>query len=309
MPVKRLQNRIAESRLLLPSTALLTVIIWLAAGMTGTNVYIKFAVLCVSTYLMVELNNRNSLIRTYSRMVSCSFLVLTTMAAPLFSTLPVWFVQLLMIAACSAILRCYQDKRAQGMVFHAFFFIGIASTQFVQILFLVPFLWITLGANMMALCHRTLWASVIGLTAPYWFLSGYYVFTGEINLLVDHFTSLLRFAPVCSFGGINMHIIITFAFVSLLTAIGAVNFLRNSYKDKIHTRMIYEMLITVSAAIFVFAILQPQHILPLLAMMIVNASVLTAHFIALTHTRATNIAFCIIVLLTLALTVYNIWIP
>lgn len=78
---KRLQNKIAASRFSLPVTATLAALVWVAVGFIMDNIWAQFAFTIISTLLMVELNNRNSLMRTYSRMVSCSFLVLITMAS------------------------------------------------------------------------------------------------------------------------------------------------------------------------------------------------------------------------------------
>ena len=41
--------------------------------------------------------------------------------------------------------------------------------------------------------------------------------------------------------------------------------------------------------------------------MIITTAPLIAHFIALTHTKVTNIAFCVLTGLTLLLTAYNLW--
>ena len=85
--MKRLQNKIAESRMTLSFVSVLGFLICIACGaigmQLGNTVFSNVAwweqvlILAVSTMLMVELNNANSLIRIYSRMVSCSFLLLT----------------------------------------------------------------------------------------------------------------------------------------------------------------------------------------------------------------------------------------
>lgn len=258
---------------------------------------------------MVEMNNRNALIRTYSRMVSCSFLVLTTMAANLLYSIDIWIVQLCMIASCTILLSCYQDKRAVGKVFYAFLLIGIASVFFIQVIFFVPFLWVMMCTNLMSFSMRGLFASLFGLLTPYWLLAGYYIFDGSVMTLVAHVRSMADFSPLFRYNFTDQHVWVTFAFIMLISIIGIIHFLRNSYKDKIRTRMIYEMFIFMTFLIFAFVILQPQHILPLTAILLVNASVLIAHYITLTGTRVTNISFFLIILLTLALTVYNIWIP
>ena len=77
--IKRTQNRIAESRWALPICAAYTLLICIISGLFVEGIWVQLALTAVATLLMVELNNRNSLIRIYSRMVSCSFLVLTMM--------------------------------------------------------------------------------------------------------------------------------------------------------------------------------------------------------------------------------------
>jgi hypothetical protein len=59
----------------------------------------------------------------------------------------------------------------------------------------------------------------------------------------------------------------------------------------------------------VFIVLQPQHYEILLGIMIVNTCPFIGHFIALTHTRLTNVTFYILIVLTLFITAYNLWIP
>ena len=76
---KRLQDKIAGSRFSLPITALLILAIWIVGGIADNGRYLNLGIFAISTYLMVELNNSNALIRVYSRMVSCTFLVVTTM--------------------------------------------------------------------------------------------------------------------------------------------------------------------------------------------------------------------------------------
>jgi len=305
---KRLQNRIAESRFTLPVTTVIALLVWFAGGLIEKQLYVRLALLGISTYIMVEMNNRNALIRTYSRMVSCSFLLLTTMASAAFRATETFCVQLCMVAIYAILFSCYQDKRAQGKAFYAFFFLGVASLFFIQILFLAPFLWILMAVNLMAFNSRILIASLIGMTSPYWFLAGYAVFTGSTGELISHIMSIAEFEPLCQYEGIDTHLLTTLAFVTVISVTGTIHFLRNSYKDKIRTRMIYEMIITMNAIVFAFIILQPQHIEQLTSIMIITAGILIAHFIVLTHTRITNIAFYIIALSTIAITFYNIWI-
>lgn len=306
--VKRLQNKIAGSRFSLPITAVYSLMIWLAGGLIENQLYLHLLLFGLSAYLMVELNNSNSLIRIYSRMVSCAFMALTLVCAFIFDTIDVWVVQSCVVATYLILLKCYQNKHSQGLVFYAFFFIGIASVFFIQILYYLPFLWIMIRSNLMSFSIKSLLASLLGITAPYWFLSGYLIFNGNPDILLEHLKSLVQFQPILQYDFNNYPVIITFAYMTIVAAIGVIHFLRNSYKDKIRTRMIYEIFITMTIITFVFIILQPQHIKPLLSIMTISTSILAAHYIALTNTKLTNITFICLTISTMALTAYNLWI-
>ena len=303
--MKRLQNRIAESRFALPVAAVYAVAMWLTLCAAGIRDYAKLAMFALSAYLMVELNNRNALIRIYSRMVSCTFLVLGTMAAPAIGRLDVLAVQLCFIASYLLLFSAYQDKRAQGKMFYAFAAIGAASIIYPQSLFFVPLFWVLTATNLMAMSWRNFWASVIGLTMPYWFVGGYCAITGDLWMtdlqLVPDFWNPSPYTSC-----VTASTALTFGFTLLVAATGAVHFLRNSYKDKIRTRMIYEMLITLAAFTATLAVLQPQSADVLTAILTVNASALAGHFFALTNTRLTNAAFILLALLALAATAFNV---
>lgn len=307
--MKRLQNKVAESRYALSLMAVYAIGIWYLGGLVEHRLYFQLACLTVSTYMMLEINNSNALIRIYSRMVSCSFLALTTMSAFLFPSLREALVQLCVITAYTLIFHFYQDKEAPGLTYYAFLCLGIASVLFIQILFFVPFIWLLIGFKMMAFSFRMFCASLIGLLTPYWFLTPLSLFTGRFDALVAHFVSIAEFQPMFQYQDISEHYMVTFAFVCLIAVIGTIHFLRNSYMDKIKTRMIYELLMWLNILTILFIVLQPQHFEILLGIMIVNTSPFIGHFLALTHTKWTNALFYILVFCILLLTAYNLWIP
>ncbi|MBR6963154.1 MAG: hypothetical protein IKH86_05910 [Prevotella sp.] len=308
--LKRFQNRIAESRYALPFMLMFATLVWVAGGLTyDQQLWAPYACTLVAAYLMVELNNINALLRIYSRMVSCSFLALTSLAAFQFSSLQGSIAQLCFVVFYICLFHAYQEKRGAGWVFYAFFCLGMASTVFVQVVFLVPFLWLILGRYLMALSARTFWASILGIIAPYWFVVVYYLGTNRMDDFVAHFAELGHFSPLFDYSSVSEHQIITFLFVALLALIGTIHFLRRSFLDKIRTRMLFHIFIHVNVLIVVFIILQPQHFDVLLKLMMVNTSILIAHYIALTRTRTTNISFYFMIAAALFLTIYNLWIP
>ena len=305
--IKRTQNRIAESRWALPICAAYTLLICIISGLFVEGIWVQLALTAVATLLMVELNNRNSLIRIYSRMVSCSFLVLTMMTPHKIESTDGCIVSVCFVAFYLALFHAYQDKKATGYVLWAFTAIGIASTVWIQILLFVPVLWVLTGTNILALSMRTFVASIMGILLPYWFISAYYIYMGDITPLVKHVVAIAEFGQPFEFYNCSINDLLPLGFIALLAITGSIHFLSTSYMDKIRTRMIYEMFITMTIATMVLIILQPQHANIATHMLIISTAPLIGHFLALTSTKITNIASLAFMAIALVITALNLW--
>lgn len=305
--IKRAQNRIAESRATLPWTIVICLLIWLTGGVIAHGWWLQIGVVAVATLMMALLNNVNALIRIYSRSISCSFIVLMTMAAYLWPQLHAGMAALAVITFYLLLFQTYQDKSAAGMIFYAYAILGIGSVFWVQLLWLVPLFWLLTATKILSFSARTFFASIIGLVLPYWFLAGYYFLTGQTEVLARHFAGMFDVGSPFAFELFDTHRIITIGFVALLGITGIVHFLRNSYKDMIRIRMYYEAFIVIELILVAAIIVFPQMADPITALLIVTTAPLIGHFLALTYTRLTNIAFFIILVLIIAITLYNIW--
>lgn len=317
---KRAQNLAAESRFALPMVMAYAIAIWLISGLlipvipfTAAELvrgaWVQFACFLVSAYLMVELNNSNALIRIYSRMVSCSFLVLSCAANFLFSSMAGAIVQLCVIAFYIALFRCYQNKASMGWTYYSFLCIGLASTAYVHILFYVPVLWAIMFFQLTSLSWRTFAASVLGLLTPYWFILPFYIYQGDTGTFISHVAQLAVFVRPFDYRMLSLNQLLFFIFIVALAVTGIVHYWRNSYNDRIRIRQFYGSFIGMSIVTTIFLMLQPQHYDILIRILIVNVSPLIAHFISLTHTRITNIAFYTICGVALLLTILNLWMP
>lgn len=304
---KRIQNKIAESRWALPICSAYTILICLISGLVGEGIWLQLAMTALATLLMVELNNSNALIRIYSRMVSCTFLVLTMISPHHLESTDGCLVTLCCVAFFLALCHAYQNKEATGWVMIAFTAIGIASIVWIQILLLIPILWIILATNILAFSLKTFVSSILGIAMPYWFMAAYYLNQGDISPIGSHFAEIAKFGKPLLFTDLSAAYILPLSFVSILTIIGIIHFLRSSYKDKIRTRMIFEMFIVASISAMAFILLQPQHSNMAMRMLIVSASPLIGHFLALTSTKLTNIATLAFMAAALLITAYNIW--
>lgn len=307
MRIKRFQNKVAESRYTLPFTSAYAILLCLVGGMFANGMWGQFALLALSSYLIMELNNVNALIRIYSRMVSCSYLALTVMAFFLLDDIRCCILPVCMVAFYLFLFSAYQDKGAVGRVFYAFVMLGVASVFFVKILYFLPIFWLLMFTNIMCGNIRTVMSSLFGIVLPYWFIGAYYLFLGNMDDIYMHFAMLADFDIMADWQNVEPHRLITIAFVAVLALTGMIHFRLNNYKDKIRTRMLFEIFSVVDICILLFMALQPAYNDELLALLLVNTAPLIGHYIALTNTLITNISFYFILVATAGITIFNIW--
>lgn len=289
--------------------AAFAVVVWLAAGLAGGGLWVEFALFAASAALVAELSNRCALIRIYSAMVPCVFIALMCSAPFLFASLSVTGSQLCLVASVSVLLRCYQDRLSPGRTFYAFACLGLASLFYVRFLYFVPVYWLLMAFPLRSMSWRTAAASALGVCLPYWLCLPVAMATCGLPALSDHFRLLGVLWPPFDMGALTVNRVALLAFVVVLGVTGAVHFYRHRIDDKIRTRMFFNCFTVLAAASAALAVAQPQLYDMAMAMMIVCVSPLAGHFIALTRTRLTNIAFCLMAAAALLLTVFNLWMP
>lgn len=291
----------------MPAVTFYAMAVWLLCG--GLTHHWWWQLLCISitTYLMVELNNINALIRIFSRMVSSTFLTLLCSACFVFPALPETVMLTCMTAFILLLFLTYQDKEAAGLTYYAFLFLGVGSIAYIHVLFFLPLIWLLMMTHTMSLSWRTWMASLLGLLTPYWFYIPWIIYQRDYSAITNHFMALTVFEEPFNLYGITDSQKATLGLVILLAIIGTTHYIRKSYLDKIRIRMFYGFFIFMDLAALLFLLLQPQHFNAMLLLMIVNTSPLVAHFVALSSTRLTNITFMVLCAVSLLLTAYNIW--
>lgn len=318
--IKRTQNKVAESRYALPVMVIYAIAVWMASGYLLpivpftlssllSGAWVQLVCFLLSAYLMVELNNSNALIRIYSRMVSCSFIALSCAACFLFDSMAGAIVQLCSIATCLCLFRAYQDKTAVGWTFYAFLCIGLASVVTPYVLYYVPLVWFVMYFLLTALSWRTFAASLLGLITPYWFILPFAIYQGGLTDLGQRFMSLLDFEFPYNYSLLTINELSLYVLVAAFALTGFIHYWRSSYNDSIRVRQLYGCFSLMTFVTLALLALQPQHYDMLMHLLIVNVSPLIAHFLSLTHTRITNIAFYVITAAVVILTIFNLWMP
>ena len=304
---KYLQSRIAHSKLALPAMATYAVLLWLLCGLVQQGWWLQFGCFAVTVWLIVLLNNTHVLIRIFSRMVSCAFLALMGCACFLFPSLQGAVMQMFVVAAVTILFMTYQDKQSAGITYYAWVMFGFASLTFVHIIFFMPLLWLLTAVLLQSLSWRTWMASLIGLATPYWFWAVWELWTWDFTDFADHFAALASVEAPFVLGPWSIGQKLVVAFIAILYVTGTIHFLRKHHEDKIRIRMFYLTFIWLTLATLLFLMLQPQHYDNLVRLLIISTSPLIGHFLALTTTKITNIAFFAIVAAAFMLTIYNVW--
>ncbi|MCQ2220721.1 MAG: hypothetical protein MJZ12_04970 [Prevotella sp.] len=304
--MKRFQNEIAESKFSLPISSIYGILVWIAAGLIGSNLWLPFSLVALSVYLMAELNNRNTLLRVRSRMVSCSFVFLSAMNLLSISNWRVALVMFCFVSFIFLIFHTCQDDMALGAAFSAFIFIGIASLAWVNILFFVPVLLFLMFRPLYGMSLRVLSASVLGLIIPYWISSLYIIYMEGYGMAETHIMTLTDFSWLFKYEGVTLGMTVNFAFLVVSGLLGAIHFMHNSYKDKIRVRLLFTILIIASTLLIVFISVAPplgEYLIPILT---VTTSPLIAHFFTFTNSRASNYTFIVWIVLAIAITVFSL---
>ena len=309
MSRKQIQKIVAGSRLTFPVTALYGLVLCLAGGVIVHQWWIQLGCFVLTTYLVLLFNNFFSLIRIYSRAITSAFIILSGVACFLFPSLPGGFVTVGIAASLLTLFATYQDKESTGWNYYTFLILGLVSLAEVHILALIPVYWVIM-VFLSSLSLRTFLASLLGLLTPYWCWAAIVLFFYQDNFtpFLSHFYPFADVAFLDGYASLSISHYLTYAFLIILTVIGIVHYLRTSFNDKIRTRQFYYSIMFFDVVVLTLLPLFPLQNDLLLRPAIILTSPLIGHFIALTNTKVTNIAFILILIAALVLTGFNLWI-
>lgn len=320
---RRLQNRMATSRAALPIMMIYCVALWLAMLATEHTLLPQFLVFIINVFLMVELNNRNALMRQYSRMVSCSYIVLMMMCPWMLRDLHTMVLQTSVILSFYLLFPTYQKRSSMGAKYWAYLSLGIGSVVWPSLLYLLPLYWIAESAFLMSFSLRSFFASIFGILTPIWVITPFVVYENMYDSVAEHYLQLVPSQQIMAVFDdamllvpktlpMDMLQIVSVSAIFVLFFTGLIHYMRNSYADKIHVRMLYHFVmliaINVSIALVIVALLPFENrasVEMLLSIFVVCVSPLIAHYITFTNTRLTNISVVLIVIATIGYTIFQ----
>ena len=299
----------ATSSFTLPAAALFATLLWWGKGIYTPDQVGGWILCGISAYLWSETNNENALIRIRSYLTPAIYLILMGTAFFLHPLQASTIMPCCMLASYYLLFKSYQRKDAVFPFFHSFLCLSIGSLFFVQAFYFVPFyLWYA-TIYLRSLSWRTFWASIMGLLLPYWFLTGYLLYTAKISLLTDHFTTLIQFQPLDKENYLHFDFLQISPLIPLilLSLVAATHYIRTSFNDKIRTRMLLYLILTQELLVLLFLALQPIHFETLTGLLIMNSAPIMGHYFALTNKRFSNFLFTFFLITYGALAILSLW--
>jgi len=301
---------VVGSSFTLPVTFVLAAAGWLWSGMRDGGLWAGLLATGLTTYLIMEWNNRNALLRIRSRLASCTFLFLTAACPFLHRWTPEMVTTACFAGAFILLFASYQKARAEGEIFHAFLFIGIGSLFFPPVVATVPLLYFSMALQMRSLTLRTFLAGLTGLLLPYWGYAGWAVWNNKLDETAAHLLLTCRIGPP-DYSTVGLNETVTLGYVAALTLLAILHYLRTAFNDKIRTRMCFYALILQVLLLLGMMAAFPQWDIPLLRLLLIAAAPLIAHYLALARGRFMNAWFIFVLLSASALAAYNYltWTP
>lgn len=302
----RLQNRVSGSVFTLPTCAVLFLVSWYfnnSSMLMEPCTWGTFVVLMLTAYVLVEMNNRNQLLRVRSRMVSSVWLILAA-SIPLLQTFGEGQIAATaMVVAYFMLFRTYQKTGCEADSFHYALMLGVGSLFLPQLICCLPlFLWHQM-VFLRSMTFRTLCAAIVGCIFPYLVVGGYMLLTDDFSYLIEWWQYIHIWQPISqeAYKQLSVTQIADWVLVSFLSMLGLLHYLSSSYNDKIQVRMFLYILCMQWFVLELFVCLQPRHLDDYMPLFAVTGAPLIAHYFALTHSWISNLVFILSILSCMAL--------
>ena len=296
--------RYATGPFSLPIMAGITGLLWMLPDFSNLNLWAGLCVTGIVTYFLMELNNRNALIRIRSRMVSCTFLTFI-LSIPAFHSWSTDMIPMLCLTlSYLPLFATYQNPHPERLVFQSFLCLGCASWFYPPLLICALILYICLLIPLRALTWRGWFAGLFGIVVPYWFYTGWAIWNECLDTAFLPIIATFQFSSP-DYSAVPTGMLVSNGFFTILALLAMLHYYRTAYNDKIRTRMFYYVIICVECFILAALYLQPQNYHILSYLLTVNSAPLIAHYFALSKNRIMNYWFILCFAILGAITFIN----
>ena len=306
----RFQNKVAESTATMPFCAMLAIILWWWPQQSfATNNAIGLVLCALTTYICIETNAVQNIIRIRTMMMACVWLVLASCLAFMHPFGAPAIVAVCLSASYYLLFRCYQLYDSTVWIFHSFLFLGIGSMFAAVMLPMGLLYYIYLIAYLRSFSWRGFWAGILGLVLPYLGWGIWCFFMDKTDSLLDYVFGHFMWHPFSweAVFSLPFNGMVSIGVVIVMSLVGVLHYLQTKYNDKIQVRMILYIYSVQTTLLIVYLFLQPQEFQSTMALLVVSACPLIAHFFSLTKSRLSNTFFILSLLLCCVMAYLNLW--
>lgn len=305
---KRIQNRICENRLLLPvALGLLGILWWLPRKLFDAEYFISLALCLLMTYVIMEMANRNALIRVFSRSISSLFLLFLAAMGFLHGYSSAFFGVVMLCLAYSLLARVDVVENLQAHLFHTFLFLALGMLfDPIYVIFVPLFYWYCLVYHR-RLTVRAFGAGIIGLLLPFWIGAGVALLTDKWEWVQQWFLQLTdwRLPAIEDYRSMEVPYRWAWGCVGWVSLLSSWYYLNNRFHDKVRTRLLHYIFITQCGFIALVVILQPHRAPALLPAMILSTAPSLGHYFTLQRTRWGTWSFFLLLLVLAVLAAFT----
>lgn len=312
----RFQNHVSESSITLPLCMVIGTLVWFWDKNSCTFNYnfpdlAGLVLAMLTTYVVLETANVFALLRIRSRMITTVAVVGITLLNFTHTFSWGWVAALALAGSHYIMFLTYQQHQPIAHIFHTFVLLGIGSLIIPQLLVFVPLYYWYLLVFMRAMTWRGFWAGIVGLTLPICFILALCILRNDFSLIWNRIdilltTKLFATADYSWLLSYRNSETLVFVFISILSFIGIIHYLRNYYNDNIRTRMYLYIYVMQTIGCWLMIVCSPYMYHQLAPILMISSSTMIAHFFALTGSVISNIFFILSVITTILLLTLNI---
>ena len=302
-----LRYNIVTGSFTLPATIAFAAFMWYAGSKTAADAALwwgGFACVLLAAFALMAFDNSFALMRERTRMVPSVFIAISG-ALTFTHGLTVDFIpSVCLLLAYAVLFLSYQKGQVQGYMFHVFLFVGIGAQVFPQMLYYVPFLWLSMIVQMRCFTVRAFFASLLGVLMPLVACESYRLIYGMPTETIA-FAKNLADVPLPDYSLLSEHQVVSGGFVVFALAVAVIHFSRTKFNDKIRTRMFFYSLMIGELATLVFLVAMPQHFDVLFRILLLNGCVILGHHLAFARGVLADIWFYVMMLFIAFIAFYN----
>ncbi len=284
---KRIQNRICESRLLLPVSVVTLAGMWWWPSPEFSLQRIGGLALCLFvTYVMMEMCNVNVLIRVYTRSITALFVLLLSAMGMMHNLSPALCGVAALSVAYALLLRADVARNLVAQLFHSYVALGVGMLFVPSYVVFGPvFYWYCIVYHR-RFTGRALWGGIIGLLLPFWVAACICWLCDDWTMAKQwwqQFTDV-RIPSLAVYTAMPMPYLWGWGLAAVLALSGGYYYLTNSFHDKVRTRMLMYIFIIQCVVIGVSVLLQPHWAQDMLLPMMLSAVPPIGHYFTLRRT-------------------------